>query len=484
MCSGNHACKQLLRIARFRRIAAILSLGLACFMGTGCKPPEQMMAKLEEAKKKAEEEKKAEEARIIIPVEARHPHRDSVSAYFETTTRVLAEERVDIMSQGIGDCLEIFVEEGDKVEKGDILAELDKDEARASLNQTEVQVRKQQSDYLRSKKMFEEGLLSKAEYDNARFAYEQGLAGLKMQREQFDNLTIRSPLDGVVTNRNVNVGQLVTSGVPVFSVVDPNSYILTINPPEKELYRLKVGQVAEVTIDAAEGRTFEAKVRRINPAVDPASGTVKVTLDVDKEARNVLREAAFARVRLVMETHDNALLVPKDAVIEENARKYLFLVEEQSGADEAKSTDETKLTDEASTAEASDDPSAASEAAASEAAAPEAAAPEAESSRNDEGTKTIAKRIEVQTGLENSDFVEILSGIDDNSLVITLGQQTLKPGSEIKVTTAEAELAAKKDMPIEEALQKAEEERESSKGKAENATEDNSTTRRRRGRRM
>jgi len=194
---------------------------------------------------------------------------------------------------------------------------------------------------------------------------------------------------------------MVTTGVPVFSIVDPASYILPITPPEKELARLSVGQEARISIDSCPGSEFTAKVRRINPAVDPLSGTVKVILDFDEAARSCLRESAFARVRLVMETHQNALLVPKDALLEENARKYVMLVQE---GDRDASPEEPAGTE--------TEPKAGAHA-------------------------LMAERVEVQTGLEDSNSVEIVSGITEESRVITLGQHTLKPGSEVFVTNVQ-----------------------------------------------
>jgi multidrug efflux pump subunit AcrA (membrane-fusion protein) len=227
--------------------------------------------------------------------------------------------------------------------------------------------------------------------------------------------------------------------------------MLAINPPEKELARLKEGQVAKATIDALGDEEFEARVRRINPGVESSTGTVKVILDVDPAIRKRLREAAFARVRLVMETHENALLVPKDALVEENARKYLFVV--QKG--EAKQPDQARTKPEG------------------EASAPETKVSETEQPNQDTGSspespvkepeqaemRLVAERVEVQAGLEDSASVEILSGVDDNSLVVTVGQHTLKSGSAVKVTNATDEILAKSGLSAEDALKAAKEKR-------------------------
>lgn len=395
-------------------VVVVVTLGLSI----GCSGPT--------AAKKTEITK-AEEKRSAIPVEARLPLRGPISEYFETTTRVSAERSVQVTSEGVGTCQKVYKDEGDKVSVGDPLVELDKAELEAQLRSANAQLAKLRSDYARASEMLKEDLISRSEYDNARYGYEQQLASVNQLQVQLGNMTVRAPISGVITKKMVQVGQLLTSGTPCFEIVDPKSYILAINPPEKLLPRIKVGQEAKVVIDALQSEGFTAKVRKINPAVDPASGTVKVTLDFDSATLSKLRDQAFARVSLVLDTRANALLAPKDAVLQENARKYVFIIEEQSGD------------------------------AGTEMPAP---ADDELPPLPREGATLIANRVEVQTGLEDSTHVEIVSGLSDVTPIVTVGHQTLKSGSEVKLTSAEEELLAKTGLSVGEALEQAKKERE------------------------
>ena len=304
-----------------------LTLALIVLAVTGC-------GKTDAVPKDPKDASKSEE-RVLIPVRVETPGHADISAYFETTTRVQAENRVEVVAKGMGKCVKLNVEEGDKVKIGDVLAELDRTEFEAQIAQTRVTVKMQQFQMEKAIEQQKEGLLSEFEAENARFAYEQAAATLNLQEVKLADQTIHAPISGIVTRRTIQEGMMVAAGTPSFSIVDPESYILPINPPEKELHRLSVGQEAKVNIDSCPGREFIATVRRINPSVDPLTGTVKVTLDFAKDERSFLREAAFARVRLVMETHKDALVVPKDAIIEENARTYLMIVRPET-EDEAK----------------------------------------------------------------------------------------------------------------------------------------------------
>lgn len=368
------------------------------------------------------------EQKVAIPVEVSSPKRGDIAEFFETTTRIEAEKRVQVTSEGMGKCTSVNVEEGDKVKPGDVLAELDKSELSAQMRSANAQLQKLKMDRDRTKQLLDEGLIAPAEYDNARFGYEQQLASVNQLQVQMDNMTIKSPINGIVTKKLVQRGQLISSGTPAFEVVDPNSYMLTIKPPEKHVGRIKIGQVAHVGVDAVEGEEFEAKVRRINPSVEAETGTVKVTLDFDSATMAKLRDAAFARVRLVLDTRPNVLLVPKDAVVEENARKYLFLVEKgaENGAEASTVSGEQGLT---------------------------------------------ANRVEIETGLEDKDLVEVVSGVKDDSMIVTVGQQTLKSGSEVRVTTMDGELMAKAGLSADEALKAAEAERKSEQVKQDAGAE-------------
>ena len=392
------------------------------------------------------QEKKSEDAEIVIPVQAEPPRRGDISSYFETTARVEGENRVQVTAEAVGECEKLLVEEGDRVKAGDVMAELDKTTIQAAIGQAEVQVRQTKTAYDIAERSLAEGIGAKAERDNAQFAHEQALAALNTQQVQLSKLTIRAPISGVVTKRNIQAGQLVSGATSVFTIVDPSSYMIVINPPEKELARLKLGQIAKVTIDALGDQEFETAVRRINPGVDSASGTVKVTLDFAPEVRAKLRESAFARVRLVLETHENALLVPKDALVEENARKYLFVISREEQEADAKAPEESSSGGEA----------------VEEAAAQPDEAPAHKPSEPQEAPQKpafLAQRIEIQTGLEDSNNIEILSGLDDQMLVVTLGQHTLKPGSKVTVTNATDELLSKMGLSPEEALKAAQEKR-------------------------
>lgn len=428
-----------------RSIMTPLLTGMICLLLTGCFIPGPWSGG---RNSKRPEDKKAPE--VIIPVEAALPGQGDISAYYETTARVEAERKSDISAESVGECIKVFAEEGDTVKTGQILAELDKDEAEAAVSQAEVDVRKSQLDLERAVTSLAAGLISQSEHDTTEFAHEQSEKRLDSQKIQFANLTIRAPFDGLITTRNIRQGALVSSGTPAFHIVDPSSYMLTIAPPERELSRLHVGQIAEVTIDALQDEEFTATVRRVNPSVDAATGTIKVVLDFDDETKQKLREAAFARVKLIMETHENALLVPKDSVVEENSRRYIYVIREfeEPEATEDEAGEETESDEETDTEDG------ASKRQVLATVKDELDTEEASGTPEDEPV-WVAERMEVTIGFEDSDHFEILSPLTPSDRLVTNGQHTLKPGSKVKVTNLAEAFLETDGMTTDEALEAA-----------------------------
>ncbi|MCX8064058.1 MAG: efflux RND transporter periplasmic adaptor subunit [Candidatus Hydrogenedentes bacterium] len=337
---------------------------------------------------------------VAFPVEATYPQRNKISKFFETTSRVSAENKVDVISKGMGICVEICVEEGERVKEGQVLAKLDTSEVETQILQTKVNIEKCKSALAIAEQSLREGIGSKVERDNAKFALDAAEATLKIQQLQLKNQTITAPISGVITRRNINKGVMVSVGMPVFSIVDPDSYCIPISIPEREISKVFHGQEAEVFIDSCPEKKYRTVVDRISPTIDSSSGTVKATLkfvDFNNDL-DCIKDYAFSRVKLVMETRENVLTIPKDAVLEESGKKYVFIAERLSS--ESGENSKTKT-------ESNDD------------------------------NIYIAKKVEIQVGLEDPMSIEVVSGIDDNTMVITLGQMSLKPGSIIKVTSLE-----------------------------------------------
>jgi RND family efflux transporter MFP subunit len=215
----------------------------------------------------------------------------------------------------------LVVEEGDRVQAGHALAYLEDDEqkiAAARARSTEAEAKR---DFARLEGLYETGLVSIDEYEASRTAAEDAQHALDLAELELSRTVIRAPIAGVVVTRHLDVGATVSDGTPVFDLADLDPLYADINVPERHVTRLRPGQEVRLAADSTETEA-NAIIERIAPAVDPATGTVKVTVAVEGDSG--LRPGAFVRVNIVTDTHKDALVVARTALVAEGRRWQLY----------------------------------------------------------------------------------------------------------------------------------------------------------------
>lgn len=245
---------------------------------------------------------------------------------------VLAPKAVaDLRSEITSVVEEVLVSEWVPVRKGQPLARLASRDAEATLAAARAAVAQAEAAAARAvrelelaEKLRANGLLTQQGLDEARSARDAALAGLDAARAQLrlaeanlDKTVIRAPFDGVVAYRGVNVGDRVENmggGAPMFRVVDGRVLQLTVTVPSTASARVRVGQPLLFTVDALPGRVFRGQVTTINPTMDEASRSLKVTADV-ANPDGELRGGMFAEGRIVTGRRTGVLQVPRTALL-------------------------------------------------------------------------------------------------------------------------------------------------------------------------
>ncbi len=314
-------------------------------------------------------EEKAEAAPIAVSVAP--AEFGDVRALYGATAALEADAEAPVVARTGGDITAILIEEGDHVKAGQVLARLDGARQRLAAEQARANHRKLLQEYKRNLELRDKGLVSAGAFENIKYEVDALEAAYELARLDLSYTEIRAPISGVVSERLVKLGNTVNSSKVLFRITDPESLIASLHVPQRELYRFRAGQAAEMSADALPGVTYAAQIQRISPTVDAANGTFKVTLEIS-EAEHQLMPGMFARINIVYDTHDNALTVPAAAVLDEDSARSLFVVEEG-----------------------------------------------------------VARRIDVITGYVSGDRVEILSGIDENARVVVIGQNGLKDGARV-----------------------------------------------------
>lgn len=247
--------------------------------------------------------------------------REPISERYSTSATLRARRSAPVIARTRGVVRQLLVEEGDRVRAGSPLAVLEDDEQRiaAARARTARDAVVRERDRLAT--LAGQGLVSEDELEKLRRDAEDAEHALALAELELSRTVIRAPIDGVVVARHLDVGATVADGTAVVDIADVNPLEADVTIPERHVARLAPGQRVELTADATD-RTVAARIDRIAPTVDAGTGTVKVTVAV--EGGGDLRPGAFVRVDVVTATRDEALVVPRSALVAEGRRWHLY----------------------------------------------------------------------------------------------------------------------------------------------------------------
>lgn len=218
-----------------------------------------------------------------------------------------------LSSQVPGTVSQVLVEAGAKVQKGQLLVEIDSQVERASLKAAEAQLPLTEANYKRFRSLVASNSASKAELDSAQAAYNQLLANIESLKAQISRRQIYAPFDGVAGIVNVNVGQFINAGTEIVRVEDQSVMKIRFTLPQTDLAKIAVGQDVSAEIDALAGQRIVAKISAIDPAVDRATGLINLEATVSEGAEKLL-SGMFARLTVALPTQAEQIVVPQIAV--------------------------------------------------------------------------------------------------------------------------------------------------------------------------
>jgi membrane fusion protein (multidrug efflux system) len=264
---------------------------------------------------------------IAVRVEA--AAREPISQLYSTSATLRAKKRATVIARTRGVIRELRVEEGARVSEGQILAVLEDDEQRIAAERAKTAAEVASSELERQAGLLDQGLVSEDVYERLRRDAVDARHAAELAELELSRTRIRAPFSGVVLTRQLDVGATVSDGTAVYDLADVTPLEADVNIPERHVTRLEPGQPVRLTADASD-ISVDARIDRIAPSVDPATGTVKVTVAVEGGAG--LRPGAFVRVDIVTATHDDALVVPRSALVAEGRRWHLYRLAEAGDA--------------------------------------------------------------------------------------------------------------------------------------------------------
>ena len=278
--------------------------------------------------------------------------RADVPDLLESAGTVRAMETTQLASQMMGNIVELRVHEGDRVQRGQVLAVIDDAQPRAAVERAisavsaaEQEVAASDSDLTlaqstlnRYQNLYDKKSVSPQEFDEVKARYQAALArrdgtragqaqaqaALALAHTSFSYTRVLAPFDGVVTERKADPGTLASPGVPLFTVEGLGRYRLEATVNENDLRYVRMGEQVTVVVDVLENAELKGKVVQIVPAVDPGSRSFLVKIELPADVR--LRSGLFGRAQF-SRGERSSLLIPQSAVVERGQLQGVYVLD-------------------------------------------------------------------------------------------------------------------------------------------------------------
>jgi len=247
----------------------------------------------------------------------------SVQDKIFTTGSILANEEVDLRSEVSGKITGIYLEEGKAVERDQLLLKINDSELQAQLQRAQYRLDLATEREARQRKLLEKGGISQEDYDATLNEVNVLKSEVQLIQAQIDKTEVRAPFDGRVGLKYVSDGSYISPTTRVASLQNINPVKLDFSVPERYVNRVSVGDKISFTVQGTDN-TFEGEIYAIEPRIDSQTRTLQLRALSDND-EGLLVPGAFANLELILETIDEALMIPTIALIPEVQGQKVFL---------------------------------------------------------------------------------------------------------------------------------------------------------------
>ena len=299
--------------------------------------------------------------------------------YVELQGSVETKQNLVVTAEMGGILLRVYVKEGDKVNKGQLLASVDDGGMGQQLAQMQVQADLAKTTFERQKRLWDQKIGSEIQYLQAKSNYEGQQNAINSMKQQLGKASIRAPFSGTIDDVITEQGSVVSPGqTPIMRLVNLSDMYIQTDVPETYITNVKTGKDVEVMFPVLN-KTLDAKIRQTGDFINPENRTFKVEIAVPNTDKTI-KPNLTARLKINDYTNEKAILIPQN-IISENAEgeQYIYILE------------------------------------------------------NKEGEKAVAKRVIIETGVSQGDVIEVLSGIKDGDQIIEEGARSVKDGQTVKI---------------------------------------------------
>lgn len=281
-----------------------------------------------------QEEKKAETAmgdETVVPVKLDKVEQTVRSESITASGLVASSEEAKLSFKIGGVIQKIFVEEGQKVRKGQVLASLNMTEIDAQVSQAKYSVEKAERDFKRVENMLKDTAATLEQMQNATTGFDVAKQSLQIAQFNRSYAQITSPIDGAVIKKMANEGELTGPGTPIFYLTSnrQSDWVVRVGVSDKDWARLKVGDKANVSLDAYPTETFTGAVTKLAPAADPMNKLYEIEVRLNPNGKR-FASGLFAKVELKPVQNRNYTLLPIEAIVEGNGQDAFVYVLDES----------------------------------------------------------------------------------------------------------------------------------------------------------
>lgn len=264
----------------------------------------------------------------VIPVQLEEIRSMNSNESIHVSGQFTTDDETYLSFLSAGVVQKMYVKEGDRIRKGQVLATLDLTMVKATLNQARLGLDKARRDLERAKNLQKDGFATLEQMQNAQTAFD--VATEQYQSAQFNlkYAEIRAVADGFVLKKMVNQGQLVSSGTPVFQTngAGSNSFKLKVGVSDRQWSAIKIGDLAEVESDIFKDQTMKAKVSRKSESIDPMSGTFTIELQLIGKAPAGLASGVFGKATIFLSGNSENWKIPYEALLDGNSDEGFVFV--------------------------------------------------------------------------------------------------------------------------------------------------------------
>lgn len=294
-----------------------------------------------------------------------------------------SRQSVTLKPEVSGRIARIAFSDGARVQRGQLLVQLDDVLQRAELSQAQAQLSIARANLKRNQELVAENFVARRVLDESEASLQVAEAQVALAQARLQRMRITAPFDGTVGLRSINLGEYVKDGADLVNLEDTSSLTVDFRLPERYQTRIAAGQTVQVQLDALPGKSFSARVQAVDPLLDANGRSIAVRAALPAANDGQLRPGMFARVLTIFSVDAAALVVPEEALVPQGGKQFVFRLEQEGEGD---------------------------------------------------AMRLVSRRTEVQLGVRQGSKVQVTSGLKEGDTVVVAGQQRLqRDGSPVRV---------------------------------------------------